>query len=481
MGFSIRRCLLPRWVRTVSARWTPVSALLHNSPFFVPHRRTLTQLVDDLAAQLAVEMHRGGFDEVAVVDFEVSAAEEQATANLPGVDYGPLVRVTTEQLARGLRQRSNFGYRVVSPEWLRNLLLRKQFGFDDLRTPRMSELKREVDTELQRRGGAGKMAVVLTRLTHRDAAVVVLDAAVWNAAAGVNVANFEADGLLQPVEWGMIGRSSFVSTEFRDTNFTVPTPQVPGKPGPQAHPTPTTIDFFSNKKMAESVIEATVRAQADSQQRPHPMSEATFPYRIYLTSRGGRIKETFAGPHCYAVVDLGVTYQIHILNQSGAPCFLVLLVDGRNTLPEVPLNPRNGLYVARDDSLSPQAQQFVSLNRARPWYCHEDSQHYCVAGYYREIGTPGADGWADSKYNEFQVVDATHSLAWRSGFTRDVGIITAAFFQAVPKSECLSSEEVVAGTIPGAERTGRLERYLGPLAPGKLLTIVQLRYGVRPN
>ena len=204
---------------------------------------------------------------------------------------------------------------------------------------------------------------------------------------------------------------------------------------------------------------------------PHPMSDPNFPVRVRLKVNGHLEKPQESGDkqRLYVRVKAGDKYVIVIENNSGAGLFLRLLVDGRNTLPD-----REGRGATE---LKPA--QYVSLTRARCWYC-EPGKIYEIAGFYTAIDDANRAGRAPAELRTFQVRDARLDVAG-GDYPEQLGIITAAFYDAVPKgSSRMASEVPQYATELGEARAETVQIYAGKHGPGGLFLDtppINIRYG----
>ncbi len=175
----------------------------------------------------------------------------------------------------------------------------------------------------------------------------------------------------------------------------------------------------------------------------------------------GKVRQpVFHGKECYVSLRRGEVYAIRVRNQSDEMVRLRLLVDGLNTLPE--LQPRKAVTVEPIEE-KPQYHTAVrvSLDEARAWIL-DPGPPRIVQGFFSGTGEV-------APYNEFLVTDATDALAYRKGFTDQIGLITAAFY-APDKS----AGRGIGTTLGEARQTVVKERETWPV--GKLLAIVQIRY-----
>jgi hypothetical protein len=204
---------------------------------------------------------------------------------------------------------------------------------------------------------------------------------------------------------------------------------------------------------------------------PHPMSNEEFPLRVYLTVNGSPVPTRFSdGRRLYASVEPGQDYEIMIENNSGQDLFLRLLVDGRNTLPDRPF----------DDTGPLLPQQYVSLTRARCWFCVAGQKKYRIGGFYTTIQA-GGDSAANAVFQTFRVTDAraVSERAPDEDYREQLGVITAAFYQPVAKSASPMAARPNYATEAGDVRQGSVTIYRGDQGPGPLLgdAAINIHYG----
>jgi len=240
--------------------------------------------------------------------------------------------------------------------------------------------------------------------------------------------------------------------------------------------------------------------------QPHPLDDkrreeagmAEFPFDLTIEVRGSdgawRVRPfDFArDPNkCILTFKRGEIYRIRLQNkypnENGA--FARILVDGLNTLSQmappsakgVSIEPSASGHVLRPVALQPDelAARMDSAEEKAEWRL-APRVRLCEARAWHM--SPGCDGPIpgyicgtkdeDRDYRQFQVVDAPASLAARSGYTEDVGIISAAFY--APTTD--RGGEFL-GTKPGdLVKTDEFERYKGKYKPGKLLGVVHIHY-----
>jgi hypothetical protein len=256
---------------------------------------------------------------------------------------------------------------------------------------------------------------------------------------------------------------------------------------PLAESLPIDAFNFNNPDVQQAVIEATTRFNENARTR-HPLADAAFPFRVGLKVKSEKDAEFTDAPtswspdqrYLYVAVARGDEYRIALKNQSGRPVFMRLLVDGLNTLPDSqflkPAPDGSATYeVAERSRVHPlAAAQFAPLVSARAWYL-PSGKDYEVGGFFTAIKE------ADGLFRRFVVADANHSEAYAAGHQRDIGIITAAFFEAVDRRTIKMAPRPRYGTRLGKEGKTEVEIYSGDEVPGELISVVHLHYGIVPE
>jgi hypothetical protein len=144
-----------------------------------------------------------------------------------------------------------------------------------------------------------------------------------------------------------------------------------------------------------------------------------------------------------------------------------LLVDGLNTLPEEELKGISQQNWAQRMSME-DARAWVLDPNDKPNRLFNGVPTWRVQGFVTEVGDRG-------KYKEFLVVDAEKSLAARNKFTDQIGMISAAFYTAVPKDSPRSTSRGVIGTTDGQEGGADFTPN-SDLRAGDLLAVVHIKY-----
>lgn len=189
----------------------------------------------------------------------------------------------------------------------------------------------------------------------------------------------------------------------------------------------------------------------------HPLLDPEFPIQVRLRVGGHWRKPTFDenGRRMRVPLRAQEEYTIEVENKSDKQLFLRLLVDGKNTLPE---------YI--DDSMAPIPARYVNLTNARVWHL-DGPGTYHFSGFVNNIANP--DRYEkNADLNSFRVVDAG-DLNVPPERRDQLGMITAAFYPAVPQSKSSMSGRSNIGTGAGRSIHQRVDLYRGDLGPRKTM------------
>lgn len=455
-----------------SAETQSPRSLVRRRPFKV------SETIEELASAIATQLHHKKINVVAVPDVILKHGFE-IPEDVPGQNYGELLRKSANQLRKELAGRSRFQYKVLGDDWFRDILSTVRVTPAEISGPALLDVYQQMKTAKLPTANAGEpVAVVIVELQHdpQNPAEVVLISTVWSVPDGTPLLNeFRGIAILGPSEWGETGYSGLNRVTLN--KFTsgeefapIPPPNQQKKNNRFNIQPLDELDFFNPDDVQKNLTEINQLAQTAE----HPLLDVHFPFRISMTSKGLKKALRFSEDRKHAFVDVqaGDTYELHIQNDSAYPVFMRLLVDGLNTLPDRPLTKREGIFeVAEKDERAPlQKAQIVSLTNARAWFC--EPGHYQVNGFFTHIGENKVADVA-----EFVVTDAANSAAWAKGYPKDIGIITAAFYAPLEKPQDLAPDDRL-GTRLGKEVQEQVKFYRGNHVPGELLGVIHLRYGV---
>lgn len=443
--------------------------------------RKLDELLSDLGDRIASELHRQGIEGTAIPDFQVLPVEGAKTV---GQDFGPLLRYCGQKLRSEIAARANFRYRLLSEDWLRSRLQSLDLGPHTILGPAMTKLGQSLKEEV----GNQSVAVVLCQLRQSAGHGVEINCSPWNPQNGATFTTASGRALLNPSEWAMIGRSAVneaAMSEFpsaapkvpRDTRTSVKTNDTQKTTTQPRNNKPyPLLDYGNTDDQAQ--IRAEIASLEEKARRPHPMKEASFPFRVRLKRNGVALPEIWSDQdrHLSVKVNKGDRYTVWVENQSTEPVFLRLLVDGLNTLPDHPLLTTEGHFevVHKDLSKKTSPAQSVNLTNAKAWFCEPGK--YEVRGFFTAIDDQNSGPERDAQRATFVVTDASDSEAWRKGYPKDVGIVTAAFYKPTERPMSMAAQPRL-GTKLGEIGHEKVEVYQGRQVPGELLAVVHIRYG----
>ncbi len=411
-----------------------------------PASTTLRESLDRMAASLASAARSHGLEKVAVFEFSDPRGEEAAG----GYDLRVLGRFCADELERCLLRRNVSRYRSGEEKVHFQVVARHA---------------------VMLRGGERAVAgAVRGSLRRGDGHTVLLRCELVDTGRNHVVETVSATAALNTSQWAMTGRSvQVIAYDPASDSFTPPpgavdTAQLAGSPEGN-HPLDPPRPLEPPSKVPFDV-EILVRNPFDGK----------------MTLRQPR----FQGNEMFMPLEQGEVYSIRITNYTGRPALMRLMVDGLNTLPQKPKSFNRGVYVVpANEQTTSESRVRVNLDAARPWVLDPaGGDTSMVRGFFSQTG-------AHAKYNEFVVVDAAESRAAGQGYVQQIGLITAAFYEARghlvgspgnaprggdPRGSDEGDARSPVGTGAGAERDESLRHFRG-VRPGNLLGVIHVRYG----
>ncbi|TWT66953.1 Caspase domain protein [Posidoniimonas polymericola] len=399
-----------------------------------PH--TLREALSDIAETLADRIDERRQGRVGVLEF----INESTMGDLLGANYGALGKWCTDEFERRLLNASMERFSIVDQRRLQHILKSEGFQLDDLYSgERLQQLSKQ----------AGGMPVLaIGTLRNRAGRAVMIQCKLQSVESDETIASASATALLNEDEWAMLGRS--VKIEPRDR-----VPEIPvSADAPPADPIATVID----------------RADERSQ-GAHPLQDAKFDFPIKIVVNGkerpfvfksvGEGEETHT--ECFVGLKKDEVYEIWVGNRIGTAVKMRLLVDGCNTMPEKEdLKGITTKIVGKRVNLDEAAGWVLEPAKIKPR--RDGSYVWAIRGFFEEVGAQGS-------LRKFTVDEADNSLAARQKFTDQIGIITAAFYTALPPG---NRSRGGLGTRAGDRQAERTQR--SDLEFGDLLSVVHIRY-----
>lgn len=416
----------------------------------------LRDVILAMAEQIDASARLRKMKTVAVTEFTADTPLGEAL----GADYGNLGKLCAAKLEDRLVQLGGSSYAVIDSRRLQKALSSLDFGVDDLAdSERMQELGKQL-------GGTPYLALGMLR--ERVGRQISLQCRLVEPVQGGVMGSAGGFALLSDSDWASLGKSAALKKNKKKQVGPAPSPTEPNTEGPDA---PST-NFLPDDGGGVNPPPATddVDDLDEESDKPHPLSRTDFEFPVRLMVNGQEREGVFHGNNYYVPVRGGEVYAVRLANKSGKKAILRLLVDGLNTLPQKLLD--KGVDVME---IAPR----VALSEARFWLMDPSvSPIFDIQGYVTQTGVSGA-------WREFKLVDAKESLAARKKFTEQVGIITAAFYEALePEPEpniagsfnrSLGSAGPGLGTDAGQERKAKLE-LAKKHEVGRLLAAVNIRY-----
>jgi len=400
---------------------TPIITQLRAQP--------LKTLLAEMADQLAWEIEIAQLSAVGVIEFYGGSEENPFL----GGRFGVLGQYLAEQLHRNLISLGTGRFSVVDRQRLQEAFSGQNFALKDLEsTSTLKALVKDVGT---------MPGMVVGRIVQRDGALVHLSAKVVQTDRPYESGHTGGAAVLGESEWGMLGGSIVVRPEDRQYRTDIAPPS-------QGYIRPAS---------------ATIVDHIDSRSRyaTNPLRDPDFPFRIKIIVDGKQRPVVFHSGQAYVALAKGEVYAIDIeyRNPGGRwhdVAFMRLLVDGLNTMYEEEVT--KGVQVRHYGMR-------VNLQEARRWVLDSalnPRRIWRVTGFFE----------GDKDYREFVIDDAENSLAARQRFTKNIGLITAAFY--APKTDAERAAEL--GTRAGRQHQRKTEIYKGDAKLGRTIGEVNLRY-----
>jgi hypothetical protein len=411
-----------------------------------PKPHTMKGLLQDMAEQLATNIQLTGLKAVGVPEFSVNQGTEL------GMDFGILGAYCAAELEGYLFEKSRGSFDIVGANTLQEAFQSKDLGPADLRTTKVKGLQVE---------GQGVPALVLGVLRSRTNHVITLQAQLRGTSHDNLLGRAGGTAQLNESEWGMVGHNVRVQRDdYR--------PEPPRVGVPQRPVTATLIERLEDR------VENT----------PNPVLDSGSPHRVRIVVDDEPREFVVRGNDVFVALSQGESYEIWLENRETRPVFLRLLVDGLNTLPERPRTKAVSLERKEEESkVMYLPAQRVNLAEARAWQIDpatRDQKGRLVPQVNSVVGFH----MGGSEYRRFQIVEAQNSVAARQKFAAQIGLITAAFYEAIPKEERgLRSRSrgnghrgVRLGTGFGPEYEKLTAQYTGDLLPGRMVALWSIRY-----
>jgi hypothetical protein len=387
-----------------------------------------------------------------------------------GLDHGMLPSSAAIMLCRRLIDKAEDRYTVFSPDVMRDVLQDANAQAGQLGIVSV----RGLDVN-----GISIDAIVDGTVLSRQEALVGLRANLLNCMINSErpTTQYVTTGgfaYLSRNEWSDLGISVDFTTTTDAADHPSERPATDDPIGVSAPDTPTPLVPPS----AQAAVRAFEELQAVTLQRRHPLDpqavfECSFSVGLETRDSAGRFtprEMDFVDGKCIVKFKRGDVYRIRLQNHhpDSRGVFARVLVDGLNTLPE-PIRAK-GITVSLRQAAGREIQVAppVILREARPWFVHAGFDG-CISGFL--------DGnWEIEKgHHEFRVVDAAESVAARTKYTDNIGLITLAFYEFDP-ARSDSSPHVPGGSAFGRFVDREYDRYAGNGVPGKELAVIHIHY-----
>lgn len=455
---EIYKYVSQRVTRTAKVRFdrdqTPVRIVRTGTkdvpPILELHPQPLDDLLSNMAEHVADILGERQQKSIGVLEF----ADDSQLQVLLGGKFGLLGKDCAEKLENYLVQIGpDVGFSVVDHNRLRRALEEQGFTLKDLSSSeKLVSLSKEV-------GGMPVVAAGTFRDRRGDR--IRLQCKLQQTEGDEVLGVTGGYATISGNDWAMQGGSAELKSEDR----------LPPQPG-------------------ESTTDTVIERLDEQSSRPHPFADPEFAYPIQVIVDGKVRAGEVRGNEYFVGLRKGEVYALQIGNRSGKPVVMRMLIDGLDTTlrkqaadsasqaaaspagqasaPEADKGIATELWAQPvthfDDAgwrlLDPADPLLADLNRDG-----RKDPVWGIRGFTTRTGTNG-------EVREFVVVDAHESLAGRQGFTEQVGMISAVFYEAKEPSGDTTRGGI--GTAAGRQRSENI-RATG-VVPGTQLAIVHIRY-----
>ena len=408
--------------------------------------------LDDMAEQMDLLMRREKLPAVGVVP---QFAYDKGQGLALGIDYGTLPSYLATELANRLGDKKQAEYRVVNPN-------------------AMGEILGERDVKPSEVGTSKTKGIAVEAAAEQ----VKLPAIISGTVVGRHKDKFQIKCQLLGTDWYDTIGSAGATAALNEQELAMMGVSFRVREDDRREQAPTVGSYVSVSAQLIGNVEPRLQQPEDVLASPR------FPCGVEIrVKQGGRWQDrplTFRDGRYDVELNTGDIYGIWLNNRSNQEVFARLLVDGLNTLPEK--SQYKGVFVESAEQASHMVQAPpVSLAEARAWALYPkgefpiknadgETEIRSYAGVYSIRGFYASEGDRDP-YNEFVVVDASQSVATQRGYTKHLGLITAAFYEAADK------RSRGGGSGYGRRYDDQLQRYQGKNTPGNLLGVIHIRYG----
>ena len=440
------------------------SVLLPIAPFRV------SELMECIARQLASQLAREGVQLVGLLPFVVESSQATA-ANIPGEDCGTLSRICRSQLLGHLQAKSLGKFAVANDEEMLKALYKCKIVPESVLSDVPHERFPQLEDQLRANDKNLSTALVWISFKWEGSAKLHFRSGLFSQKPH-QFQQIRETAVLTPQDAPAVGGNGDLKSKLIQVARTESAPLV------------QSINLHSSEGRHQN--EDALKTQRSP---IHPLSNDKFPFRISLIVNGKPESVLFTDDMSVAYTPLKPKDKvvIRVENRSPVPVFMRLTVDGKNTLPD-----RDG----ETGRLVPQ--KFVDWRKARSWYLEpahavDQPRVYNIRGYFSQIegdqrparNTPLPANAPQfvldvADVDLFEVGQPKYIEELPRGFREQAGMLTAAFYQPVPRNVAQGDGQFLP-IIKGPREKQNIQVFQGRETPADVpLCFYSLRYGFAP-
>lgn len=421
---------------------------------FQPRPRPIKEVAEDFAEQIDAQMRVYGFESICIPEFATGEKNQVASTGY-GIYSRNLPSRISSKLAE-IQEMTDAPYGIMSENATMELINANRLSFKDLGTSRTKDLKAP---------DGNSVAILSGLLKKRDATSYSCQVFLIDCKKSQQKNALSLIGMLDsPNEIAESGNSIIVSStnpNSAESPFQEQIQEI-------LEETPNEQPLKTNRRNGQEIV-ATGRHLLECDENPWKVEIRTRPQN---SNDAYELRPfTFRNGECHVTLNRGEEYCIRFRNQFSEDVKVKILVDGLSVLATHVRTQNSKGFEVIEKTQSGKTYEFAprtDLTDAPAFlfsaHTYDDIRGFrgyyggCTEGTWNSMERRGFQlpekrtGAANDYFSaNFTIVDAEQSFAARSGFSKELGIITIAIYE-VKKEEAARPES--AFTFGGQVATG---------------------------